>query len=277
MSGHSSPFSYQLSKMLKSRNKEYIAMLGGQHYSDTERNRNYYRNAHHILVHTQSQKEEMHQMDLFSNLDIRVFPLGVDCSNFKPLTKKNEDPQLLYVGRIVELKRITLAIEAINKLVTNGLPNAHLNIIGPESSESYTAFLKQLIIELSLERNVSFLGQKEHLELIPFFQKTDLLTLPSKSESFGMVMIEAMACGTPVAAIDCPGGPVDILEHWEDGILASPEDYSKEVLKFFKNKELQMGMAQKAREKVEASYSLKATYLALEKSVDSVLNNKALN
>ena len=62
-------------------------MLGGQHYSDNERNRDYYKNAHHILVHTHFQKKEILQMDLFQGLDIRIFPLGVDCSIFTPDTK----------------------------------------------------------------------------------------------------------------------------------------------------------------------------------------------
>ncbi|WP_169578126.1 glycosyltransferase family 4 protein [Salinimicrobium xinjiangense] len=216
----------------------------------------------------------MHQMDLFKNLDIRVFPLGVDCNIFKPRVKKNEDPKLLYVGRIVELKGIHLAIDAVKKLVTNGFIDAHFDIIGPISAKPYFAFLEQLIVELQLERNVRFLGEMEHSELIPFLQKADLFTLPSNKETFGMVMIEAMACGTPVVAINDSGGPVDVIEHWKNGILTTPEDFSEDVLKYFKNEESQVELPKRAREKVEASYSLNATYQALEDSVDSVLNFK---
>src|SRR5690606_6102036 len=49
MSGHSSKFSYQLSKVILKQNKQYIAMLGGQHYTDNEMYREYYKKAHHIL------------------------------------------------------------------------------------------------------------------------------------------------------------------------------------------------------------------------------------
>ncbi len=273
MSGHSSPFSYELSKIIKSRNKQYIAMLGGQHYSDNERNRNYYKDAHHILVHTESQKRDMLQMELFKAADIRVFPLGVETSVFKPVEKQNNVPILLYVGRIVEWKRIHLAIQALKYLTENGFANARLDIIGPVSSEPYFQFLKELIVELQLERNVKFLGPKEHYELIPFFQQADLFTLPSDMETFGMVMVEAMACGTPVAAINCPGGPADVIESGKDGILATSEDYGKEVLSFFKNKNAQTEMSKRAREKVEKFYSLNATFQALEKSVNSVLKS----
>src|SRR5690606_33439368 len=100
MSGHSSKFSYQLSKVILKQNKQYIAMLGGQHYTDNEMYREYYKKAHHILVHTHLQKESMKQMDMFKNLDIRVFPLGVDCEVFKPNNKSfSKDIKLLYVGR----------------------------------------------------------------------------------------------------------------------------------------------------------------------------------
>src|SRR5690606_9586418 len=78
MSGHSSKFSYQLSKVILKQNKQYIAMLGGRHYSAVDWLRDYYQKAHHILVHTQLQKQEMQTMSLFKGCDIRVMPLGVD-------------------------------------------------------------------------------------------------------------------------------------------------------------------------------------------------------
>ena len=65
MSGHSSKFSHQLASMIKEQGRNYVAMLGGQHYSDTEGNREYYQNANHILVHTQLQKSDMQKMQLF--------------------------------------------------------------------------------------------------------------------------------------------------------------------------------------------------------------------
>src|SRR5690606_31490568 len=138
-------------------NKQYIAMLGGQHYSDHLRNRNYYSGANHLLVHTNLQKEDMERMDLFRNVDIRFFPLWVDTSVFKPVEKENAIPSLLYVGRIVEWKRIHLAIQSIKELKDKVHPQSHLNIIGPISSTAYFNKLQDLLKDLRLERNVSFL------------------------------------------------------------------------------------------------------------------------
>lgn len=271
MSGHSSPFSHQLAKIISANKKRYIAMLGGQHYSDTPANREYYKNAHHILVHTNLQKREMETLPLFKDLDIRVFPLGVDCGVFTPKEKQSRAPQLLYVGRIVELKRIHLAIEALRLLKNNGFPKAHLKIIGPVFSEAYFSELKDMVKNSHLETNVSFLGHKSHAELPTYFQETDLFTLPSDKETFGMVMIEAMACGTPVAGMDCPGGPADVITHLKDGLLTTPETYGETILEYFRNPALAKTMEAHARQKVLEEYSIQATFRVLQESVNSAL------
>jgi len=272
MSGHSSPFSYELSKIIGAYNKKYIAMLGGQHYSDNKRNRYYYKNAHHILVHTHLQKKQMESMEMFEGKDIRVFPLGVDCNIFKPLLEeKDSTPKLLYVGRIVEWKRVHLAIEAVKELVKSGFEKATLDIIGPVSSAEYLSQLKQMVTDLKLEQNVFFLGHKEHSELPNYFQKANLFTLPSDKETFGMVMIEAMACGTPVAGINCPGGPADVITHGKNGVLTSPENYTKEIVNYFKNSKQQELVSEQARIKVLNEYSIEATSEVLRTSVEDAL------
>lgn len=268
MSGHSSPFSHQLGKLILQKGKSYVAMLGGQHYSDSTENRVYYESAHHILVHTTLQKKQMEAMPMFKDLDIRVFPLGVDISQFSLKERKeNIVPRLLYVGRIVPLKRIHLAIEAVKTLKENGFPQTELDIIGPVSSEVYLETLKQQVRDSDLKENVFFLGHKEHAELPPYFQKADLFTLPSDKETFGMVMIEAMASGTPVAGIDCPGGPADVITPWKNGLLTTPEKYATTILEYFKNPSLAADISKKAHEKVVGEYSLEATYRVLKESV----------
>lgn len=271
MSGHSSPFSYDLSKIVLQEGKAYIAMLGGQHYTDNEIFREYYKNANHILVHTNIQKREMEKMELFKGLDIRVFPLGVDCDIFKPIVEKKIGPNLLYVGRIVEWKRIHLAIEAVQVLKENGFIDASLKIIGPISSEDYFVYLKNMILENDLEKNVTFLGHKEHHELPIYFQEADLFTLPSDKETFGMVMIEAMACGTPVAGIDCPGGPADVITHLENGLLSTPEKYAETILDYFKNPTRAEEIEKNARDKALKDYSLNATFKVLQESIAAAL------
>ncbi|MFD0933329.1 glycosyltransferase family 4 protein [Psychroflexus salinarum] len=269
MSGHSSKFSHVLAKEILDQGKKYVAMLGGQHYTDTISNKEYNDNADHILVHTHLQKAEMESLDQFKGLDIRVFPLGVDTSYFKPNENLNlnKDPKLLYVGRIIEWKRVHLAIEAVKVLVDHGFQNAKLDIIGPVFSEVYNNKLHELVEELNIKSNISFLGHKEHHELIPYFQEADLFTLPSNKETFGMVMIEAMACGTPVAGIDCPGGPKDVIANQENGLLSSPDTYSEVILEYFQNTGHQDAIKRNAILKVQREFSIEKTFEVLEKSL----------
>ncbi|MFD2698601.1 glycosyltransferase family 4 protein [Mesonia sediminis] len=274
MSGHSSPFSYDLSKVILNKGKKYIAMLGGQHYSDNDRNREYYKNAHHILVHTHLQKQSMEKLEMFKDLDIRVFPLGVDCDVFKPSQKNTTQAKLLYVGRIVEWKRIHLAIEALDKLVNNGFEKASLDIIGPVFSEPYLDKLKKLVEDKGLDNKVNFLGHKEHNELVRYFQEADLFMLPSDKETFGMVMIEAMACGTPVAGIDCPGGPKDVITSGINGLLSQPENYAQTVLEYFKDEKKSYEVSKNAKEKAITDFSLDKTYQVLESSINDALSNE---
>ena len=269
-SGHSSPFSYELSKIILENKKRYIAMLGGQHYTDNKRNIEYYKNADHLLVHTKKQKEKMLRLNQFKNLDIRVFPLGVELEHFKPNLNyniKEKDPKLLYVGRIVEWKRINIALDVISYLKSNHFPKVSFDIIGPISSEKYLNELKEKINKLDLSDNITFLGEKKHSELIPYYKEADLFLLPSEKETFGMVMIEAMACGTPVAAISSPGGPENVIENNFNGIICELENYAKSIEAFFLNKVDRYSIIKNAIKTVDKNYSIRKTYEVLLRSV----------
>ena len=143
----------------------------------------------HILVHTNNQKEEMLRMDMFKNLDIRVFPLGVDTNVFRPLVESanldhKRDPELLYVGRIIELKRIHIAIETLSALIKIGYKKARLKIIGPVSSKDYYYKLIKLAKDENLLDNVEFIKEKnpilERLPLISLSKKRQLIAYKHK-------------------------------------------------------------------------------------------------
>jgi glycosyltransferase involved in cell wall biosynthesis len=277
MSGHSSPFSHDLAKLLISKEKKYIPMLGGQHYSDTPENRAYYKNADHILVHTHLQKQEMEEMELFKGKRIEVYPLGVDCDFFKPSNKSIDtvQPELIYVGRITEWKRVHLAIEAVLALKKEGFEKAHLNIIGPVSSQKYYQILQEMVNKNGLTRNITFVGYKDHVELPKYLSNADLFLLPSDKETFGMVMIESMSCGTPVAGMNCKGGPADVISDGVNGILSDVENYSSRIVGFYKDKNLKNTLSNNARNLILKKYSLDITNKVIESSVNSIINGNA--
>lgn len=139
---------------------------------------------------------------------VKVFRNGVDLERFYPLEKKEareklglfEGIILLSVGNLIELKGHHLAIEALA-----GLPSDTRLIIagsGPEKSR-----LKKLAIQLGIAHRIVFAGQIDNQELKWWYSAADALLLCSSREGWANVLLEAMACGTPVIATPVGGTP----------------------------------------------------------------------
>lgn len=110
---------------------------------------------------------------------------------------KYEQPTICYVGRLVRYKRVDDLIRSI-ATVRRAVPDVRLEIVGsgPEAEH-----LRALVGELGLERHVTFHGfVQKHRDVIEVMVRSHVLCLPSAVEGFGMAVIEAMACGTPVVA-----------------------------------------------------------------------------
>jgi glycosyltransferase involved in cell wall biosynthesis len=100
-----------------------------------------------------------------------------------------------------------------------------LVLVGEGHFQRYTADqddVRALAGELGLGERVEFAGRKPLGELVSEIQRSSVLVLPSRAESLGMVLVEALACGTPVVATRC-GGPEDIVDE-RVGVLVPPED-----------------------------------------------------
>ena len=93
------------------------------------------------------------------------------------------------------------------------------------------------------------------------------MLLPSNLETFGMVMIESMACGTPVAAIDSRGGPNDVIKNNINGIICDIKDYYQNIENYFKNKALRDIIIKNAINTVNNNYTIQNTYGVLFNSL----------
>ena len=166
---------------------------------------------------------------------LRVLPNGVDVNLFRRKTQFGPtDPnQLLYVGFMRHIKGIDILLRAMALLVEKK-PELRLVLIGGgiyRDSKAQEGDLRQLAQELKLEKNVDFVGIKTPAEVARYMCESSLLVLPSRTETFGAVLIEALSCGTPVVATKC-GGTEDIVRD-EVGRLVekeNPEELARAIM-----------------------------------------------
>jgi glycosyltransferase involved in cell wall biosynthesis len=179
--------------------------------------------AFHVSVSPSLQDDVRHFVGEASKL--RVIPCGVDTSIFTLRNAAEErKKQILFAGVVRHVKGVDILLRAMRLLVDRGRPEK-LVIVGESFYKNYQrdyVRIRQLAAELGLHHHVEFVGGKTQRELALYMQQSKALVLPSRKESLGMVLVEALACGTPVVATRC-GGPEDILTD-EVGVLVSPED-----------------------------------------------------
>jgi D-inositol-3-phosphate glycosyltransferase len=160
---------------------------------------------------------------------IRIVAPGVDHAFFGPGDRRQarralgltgEGPLLLFVGRIQPLKGVAVAVRALAAL-TPDHPDARLVVVGgPSGPEGGTevARTEALVHELGLADRVVFVPPQPHELLSTYYRASDVCLVPSRSESFGLVALEAAACGTPVVASDV-GGLRSLIDHGRTGYL----------------------------------------------------------
>jgi D-inositol-3-phosphate glycosyltransferase len=168
---------------------------------------------------------------------VEIIPPGVDHTRFSPsgprvarrrLGLPTDRPLLLFVGRIQPLKGVDIAVRALAALRAR---DPELVVVGGPSGAdgpAEIARLHALAEELHVADRVRWVRPVPHDRLADWYRAADVCLVPSRSESFGLVALEAAACGTPVVAADV-GGLRTLVDHEESGFLIDgrdPEDYA---------------------------------------------------
>ena len=213
--------------------------------------------AHSVIATTLLEKSEM--VSFYGALPdrVQVVPCGIDMDLFQPLPQEEarlalglpSTKLLLFVGRLVPLKGLEILLHSMSQLGDG----VRLAVVGGDPAGSVVGRLRRLASELGIEGRVDFLGAVEHQRLPLFYSAADICVMPSYYEHFGLVAVEALACGTPVVASGV-GGLKSVVRDGETGYLVPelrPELFAERIQRLLHDDPLRKSFATAARPSVE--------------------------
>ncbi len=182
-----------------------------------------------VLVNSDFSKRYAQSIYGYDHDQCKTVYLGVDPGRFNAASSpENRQPWVIVIAKLTRFKNVDRIIEAIRLLVADGHMSVHLHIVGTGDAEES---LQQLVDQHQLRQRVTFHGNALDRELLNLLKNSMALCLASVDEPFGLVAIEAMACGTPVVAVDS-GGPKEIVGDSGAGILVptgSPAEFASAI------------------------------------------------
>ena len=184
-----------------------------------------YPHANHVIAVSKGAAKDLEEFIGISNVCYIPNPISVDeISSIKKNRSlphpwfEEAEPTILAAGRLTKPKSFSTLIRALSRIQSRGR-SCRLIIIGEGEVRDD---LETLIRNLDLEDTISLPGFVDNP--YEFMREADVFALSSRWEGFGNVLVEAMACGTPVVSTDCPNGPAEILENGRWGHLVSVGD-----------------------------------------------------
>jgi glycosyltransferase involved in cell wall biosynthesis len=183
--------------------------------------------------------------------DVAMIPHGVDTDRYYPRDETHsavseEKITLLYVGRLGARKGIDLVIRALNDVSD---PKFEFIIAG---TGRHKESLRSLTHELGLNDSVTYLGYVPDKELPKLYSSADIFILPSRYEGFGLVLLEAIACGTLALGADAGGIPTAI-DDGEDGYVVSrnPDSFTEAIEELMQDEDKRQRMNEQAIQDID--------------------------
>jgi len=225
-----------------------------------------------VVAASDIEAAELRRFYAASDARLRVIPCGVDPEVFHPvrtadarraLGRDQCERLVLFVGRIEQIKGIDVLLRALGALF-RAYPDLRndvcLLVVGgaldptddsPETEKIIE--LRRLVHEHRLEDTVDFVGSQDQARLALFYAAADICAVPSLTESFGLVALESMACGTPVVGTRV-GGLQTVIENDVSGLLVPAGDdaaLAEAMARMLLDQSLRLRLAAGARERVK--------------------------
>tara|TARA_B100001769_G_scaffold24763_1_gene16378 strand:- start:4268 stop:5749 length:1482 start_codon:yes stop_codon:yes gene_type:complete len=234
-----------------------------------------------VVANSENEQEQLRHL-YSANIDrVEIVPLGVEQALFSPGNPNAAKdalglptgPILLFIGRLQSLKGVDVAISTLQAMDHE---NATLVIVGGASGQEgslYESQIRNLANNLPVGKKVVFIPPQPHHILSTYYRAADIVIVPSRSESFGLVALEAAACGVPVVASSV-GGLQNLVEDGKTGLLIEgwdPVEYAQVIDYLLSNPFKSTEIALNAVDKAQA-YTWGQTAGRLQEIYQSVLS-----
>jgi len=201
------------------------------------------------IITSQGTKDDLLRIGI-AERNIHVINYGVDHNVYKPGKGKSQYPHIFYLGRLKRFKGVHLIVRAMAQVIRE-IPNAKLSIVG-SGDANYVLELARLVDNLNLSKNIDFynFGLGDSIQQkVEIMQEAWALVFPSAREGFGLVVVEANACGTPTIAADVPGLRETVRDN-DGGLLVtrSIDALANSIMKVLGDNELRGRLSQSAFE-----------------------------
>jgi len=225
-----------------------------------------------IISVSKAAKENCIKAYRLSSSHIQVMHNGIKVDEVQRLSQKPskdanrisaKDFNIVFVGRITHRKGLDILFQSVQQLDEN----IKVWVVGGGEIDKY----EKLADNLSLKENVYFLGEKENP--FPELKRADLFVLPSRSEGFPNVLLEAMALGRAVLATDCETGPSEII-NGKNGRLFPVEDaqaLTRQIRGLIYNKQKVKEMGAEAQKTVRNNFRLETQLAKIEAALQKAL------
>lgn len=226
-----------------------------------------------VIASTSLEKQDLVKLYGADEQKITVIPPGVDTDRFHPPGDRQalkkalgfpEGPLVFALGRLDRRKGFDLYLRAAAKVKEQLGKDSDVQFVLSAGASKEHAHeikerdrLRELLESLSIEDSVTWLPILQEDDIPRYYGTANVFVLPSRYELFGIVMLEAMACGVPVVATKF-GGPPEVITDGENGRLVDPTDiksFATAIADLIRHPEQRKRMGKAARKTIENSYS----------------------